>query len=137
MVWGLGRGAYQGINLHEFKVLGFQSARYHHTFSRLKPKHPAAKMVIGLLMLTAIPTVAGVSLGIAERDKKVDPEKEKQLLRKFKLSCWCEGKSKGKSKVHGGNIVLGEGKVCHPLSYLSLYFAGTILELVSPLLNCR
>ena len=63
-------------------------------------------------MLAAIPTVTGVAEGIAEKDKKIDPKREEQLLRKFNLSCWCEGKSKGKSDVHRGRVVLGEGKVC-------------------------
>ena len=75
-------------------------------------------MVIGLLMLAAIPTVTGVAEGIAERDKPNNPKKEEQLLRKFNISCWCEGKSEGKKEIHKGKVVLGEGKVCSLISCL-------------------
>jgi len=69
-------------------------------------------MVLGLLMLAAIPTVAGISLGISERSKPSTIKKEKELLRKFTLVCWCSGRGKGKIAIHHGEIVLGEGKVC-------------------------
>ena len=68
-------------------------------------------MVVGLLVLTAIPTVTAVAEAIAEKDKPKDGKLEKRLMRNFSLKCWCEGKSKGKSDIHGGNVVLGDGKV--------------------------
>ena len=68
-------------------------------------------MVVGLLVITAIPTVTAISQGIAEKDKPKDDRIEKRQMRKFNLTCWCEGKSKGKSDIHRGTIVLGEGKV--------------------------
>ena len=68
-------------------------------------------MVIGLLAITAIPTVTAIAEGIAEKDKPRDETLEKRQMRKFTLKCWCEGKSKGKSDIHGGAVVLGDGKV--------------------------
>ena len=68
-------------------------------------------MVVGLLVLTAIPTVTAVSQGISRKGEPKDDKTEKRQMRKFKLKCWCEGKSKGKSDIHEGAIVLGEGKV--------------------------
>lgn len=68
-------------------------------------------MVIGLLILTAIPTVTAIAEGIAEQGNQTGAKRDEQLMRKFNLYCWCEGKSKGKSDIHNGAIVLGEGKV--------------------------
>lgn len=68
-------------------------------------------MVVGLLVIAAIPTVTAVAEGIAEKDKPKNEKAEKRQMRKFNLSCWCEGSSKGKSDIHGSSIVLGEGKV--------------------------
>ena len=68
-------------------------------------------MVIGLLVIAAIPTVTAVAEGIAEKDKPKNDKFEKRRMRKFSLTCWCEGKSKGKSDINGGKVVLGEGKV--------------------------
>ena len=68
-------------------------------------------MVVGLLVLTAIPTVTAVAEAIAEKDKPKDKALEQRQMRRFGLSCWCEGKTKGKSDIHGAGIVLGEGKV--------------------------
>lgn len=82
-------------------------------------------MVVGLLVLAAIPTVTAVAEAIAEKDKPKDDKLEKRQMRKFNLTCWCEGKSKGKSDIHGGTIVLGDGKVCveQPLYW------GTLIHL--------
>ena len=68
-------------------------------------------MVIGLLAIAGIPTTIAICEGISEKNKPKDTKKEDQLLRKFTLSCWCDGKSPGKRDIHGGKIVIGDGKV--------------------------
>jgi hypothetical protein len=68
-------------------------------------------MVVGLLTITAIPTVIALSEAISERNKPKDEDKEKRQMRKFNLTCYCEGKSKGKSDIHEGTIVVGDEKV--------------------------
>ena len=69
-------------------------------------------MVIGLLVIAAIPTTIAIAEGISEqKNKNKDPKKEEKLLRKFTLKCWCEGKSPGKRDIHGGAVVIGDGKV--------------------------
>jgi hypothetical protein len=68
-------------------------------------------MVLGLLVITAIPTVTGVGLAVREQNREKAEASNEKLLRKFKLDCWCEGKGKAKEQVHGGNVVLGDGKV--------------------------
>ena len=75
-------------------------------------------MVIGLLAIAAIPTTIAIAEGISEKNKPKDPKKEERLLRKFTLSCWCDGKSPGKKDIHGGAVVVGDGKV----SWLSVCF---------------
>ena len=55
--------------------------------------------------------VAGTALAISESKKPKNDEIEKRQMRKFNLTCWCEGKSTGKADIHGGKIVLGDGKV--------------------------
>lgn len=67
--------------------------------------------MIGLLMLTSIPAVTGISLGISERSKPETLARERAQMRKFTLTCWCAGKSTGKSAIHGGDIVLGDNKM--------------------------
>ena len=70
-------------------------------------------MVIGLLTLAAIPSTIAIAEGISEQKNRNNAKKDEKRLRKFHLSCWCEGKSPGKSDVHQGMIVVGDEKVCH------------------------
>jgi len=69
-------------------------------------------MVIGLLALTGIPTTTGVAFAVQEQRRANAATNDEKLLRKFNLSCWCEGQGKASKQVHGGKVVLGEGKVC-------------------------
>ncbi len=73
-------------------------------------------MVLFFPILTAIPTVIGISEGIAEQRREKDgtstnPEVEKEQMRKFTLECYCEGKGRKAREVHGGSVVLRGGNV--------------------------
>lgn len=72
-------------------------------------------MVLFFPILTAIPTVIGVSEGIAhqraENDASSTTEAEKEQMRKFTLECYCGVKRKKAKEIHGGNVVLRNGKV--------------------------
>ena len=68
-------------------------------------------MVIGLLLIAAIPTVTAISEGIAEQDSQKEAKDDERFMRKFNMYCWCEGKSKGKSSIHKGRIVVGDEQV--------------------------
>jgi hypothetical protein len=70
--------------------------------------------MIGLLAITAIPTVTGVGQAISQRDKKHAPKSsahEERQMKRFHMWAWCEGKSPGKSEVHQGVVVAGGGRV--------------------------
>lgn len=72
-------------------------------------------MVLFFPIIAAIPTVIGVSEGIAyqrrENAASSTTEAEKEQMRKFTLECYCEGKGKRAREVHGGKVVLRKGKV--------------------------
>lgn len=71
-------------------------------------------MVLFFPLIAAIPTVIGVSEGIASqrRDASSAPAEEKEQLRKFALECCCEGKGRRAREVDGGRVVVRGGKVC-------------------------
>ena len=72
-------------------------------------------MVIGLLTLAAIPTTIGVAEGVNAEDKDNDAETssktEAERMRKFNLECYCESNSRKAKEIHGGKIVLRNGKI--------------------------
>lgn len=72
-------------------------------------------MVLFFPIIAAIPTVIGVSEGIAhqrgENDASSTTEAEKEQMRKFTLECYCGVKRKKAKEIHGGSVVLRNGKV--------------------------
>lgn len=73
-------------------------------------------MVLFFPLIAAIPTVIGVSEGVAQQRREnaaasTNPLVEKEQMRKFTLECYCDGKGRRAREVHGGRVVLREGKV--------------------------
>lgn len=68
-------------------------------------------MVLGLLTIAALPTTIGVAEGISSRNQEQDAEDNKELMRKFTLDCFCDAQSRKRGEIHGGRIVLRDGKV--------------------------
>jgi hypothetical protein len=70
-------------------------------------------MVLFLPLIGAIPTVIGVSEAVAaqRRNNDASPKDEKEQMRKFTLECYCDGKGRRAKEVHGGKVVLRDGKV--------------------------
>jgi hypothetical protein len=68
--------------------------------------------LVGLLTIVGIPSTIAISAAVNEQKKAIKAKKDERLMRKFTLTCWCEGKKKGNSNIHGGQIVVGDGKVC-------------------------
>ena len=64
-------------------------------------------MVLGLLAITAIPTVIGISEGVSAQKRQNENRTSDKLLRKFTLECYCEGKH----RINGGAVVLTDNKV--------------------------
>ena len=68
-------------------------------------------MVLGLLTIAAIPTTIGVAEGISSRNKEQDSANDEELMRKFTMECFCDASSRKRGEIHGGRIVLKDGKV--------------------------
>ena len=68
-------------------------------------------MVFGLLTIAALPTTIGVAEGISSRNKEKDATNDEELMRKFTLDCFCDAQSRKRGEVHGGRVVLRDGKV--------------------------
>ena len=68
-------------------------------------------MVLGLLAIAGIPTTIGVAEGISEGRKEKDPATEEERMRKFNLECFCEANNAKAKQLHGGQLVLREGKL--------------------------
>ncbi len=84
-------------------------------------------MVLFLPIIAAIPTVIGVSEAVAaQRRNDASPNDEKEQMRKFTLECYCDGKGRRAKEVHGGRVVLRDGKVS--------FFSNHIVTLVNYLL---
>ncbi|MCJ1479625.1 hypothetical protein MMC13_008311 [Lambiella insularis] len=67
--------------------------------------------MLGLLTITAIPTTIGIAEGVSAQKQQKQDASDANLLRKFTLNCWCEGKGKLREQVHGGQLMLRDGKV--------------------------
>ena len=69
-------------------------------------------MVIGLLILTAIPTVTGVALAHSGQKTAEQREKDAKRMAKFHIDVHCEVTTGPRTReVHGHRIVLKDGKV--------------------------
>lgn len=68
-------------------------------------------MVLGLLTIAALPTTIGVAEAVSAQRRENEKTNDETLLRKFKMECWCEGTGRTMDQVHGGEVVLGNGKV--------------------------
>lgn len=65
-------------------------------------------MVIGLLALTAIPTVTGVANAVSQQQKQAQDAK---LSQKCNLLCYCEARSSRASQIHGKPLWLCNDKL--------------------------
>ena len=68
-------------------------------------------MVFGLLTIAALPTAIGVAEGISSRNHEKDAANDEELMRKFTLDCFCDARSRKRGEIHGGRVVLRDGKV--------------------------
>lgn len=87
-------------------------------------------MVLFFPIIAAIPTVIGISEGIAEKNRakggvSTDPLIEKEQMRKFTLECYCDQNSRRAKEVHGGKVVLRDGKVILRLNMLGSWLTAS------------
>ena len=70
-----------------------------------------SNMVIGLLFLTAIPTVTGVAQGVSQQRAQNAEKADEKRMAKFNLDANCETKSSRAKDIRGKRVVLRNGKV--------------------------
>lgn len=70
--------------------------------------------MLGLLTLTAIPTVIGVSQGVSQQRAQNASKADEKRMAKFNLEAQCESRSTRAREVQGKRVVLRDGKVDTP-----------------------
>lgn len=68
-------------------------------------------MVLGLLILTSIPTVTGVAQAISAQKSRDERKKDEKRMKKFYVDIYCDAKSSRLGEVHEHRLVLEGGKV--------------------------
>ncbi|KIY02102.1 uncharacterized protein Z520_02240 [Fonsecaea multimorphosa CBS 102226] len=68
-------------------------------------------MVIGLLILTSIPTVTGVAQAIHGQKKHKEREKDARRMQKFYIDVYCEAQSSRTREIHDKRLVLRDDRV--------------------------
>jgi hypothetical protein len=67
-------------------------------------------IMIGMLAVTAIPTVIGVSEGVSEQRKADKAKTDERRMAKFHLDASCEGNLERAKSVRGKRAVVRDGK---------------------------
>jgi hypothetical protein len=68
-------------------------------------------MVIGLLILTAIPTVTGVAQAISGQKTREERQKDENRMKKFHIDIHCEADSARTTGIHDKRLVLRDDRV--------------------------
>lgn len=68
-------------------------------------------MVIGLLILTSIPTVTGVAQAISAQKTRDERQKDEKRMKKFHIDVYCEAVSSRTKEIHEKRLVLRDDRV--------------------------
>jgi hypothetical protein len=68
-------------------------------------------MVIGLLAITAIPTVTGVAMGVSEQRKANERKMDARRMARFNIDIETSGETQEEDEIRGKRIVLRDNKV--------------------------
>lgn len=68
-------------------------------------------MVIGLLILTSIPTVTGVAQAISAQKTRDERQKDEKRMKKFHIDVYCEAVSSRTKEIHDKRLVLRDDKI--------------------------
>lgn len=77
---------------------------------RLSLHHPP-NMVIGLLILTSIPTVTGVAQAMSAQKTTEQRQKDERRMKKFHIDVHCEADGSRINEIHGKRLVLRDDRV--------------------------
>jgi hypothetical protein len=67
--------------------------------------------MIGLMAITAIPTVTGIGFGVSEQRKENSRMQDETRMAKFFMSVYCEGDTEKARNLNGQRAVLRDNKV--------------------------
>jgi hypothetical protein len=67
-------------------------------------------MVIGLLAITAIPTVTGISLASSEQRKANQRKEDNRRMMKFNIQVECDGDTDDDRELNGKSVVVRNEK---------------------------
>lgn len=68
-------------------------------------------MVIGLLIITAIPTVTGIAQAVSAQKNRDQREKDERRMKKFYVDVRCAGDSRQAKVLNNGRIVLRQDRL--------------------------
>jgi hypothetical protein len=68
-------------------------------------------MVIGLLILTAIPTVTGVAQAISAQKTREERQKDERRMKKFNIDVHCNAESPYTKDIHDRRVVLRDDRL--------------------------
>lgn len=68
-------------------------------------------MVIGLLIVTAIPTVTGIAQAVHAQRNREERLKDEKRMKKFNIDVSCEVESSRTKELHGKRLVLKDDRV--------------------------
>lgn len=68
-------------------------------------------MVIGLLVLTSIPAVTGISLAVSQQRAYIARRLDEQRMRKFNVSVYCDSPSSRTKEIHNKMLILQNERV--------------------------
>ena len=67
--------------------------------------------VIGLMILTAIPTVTGIGQAVYGQKEQKQREKDARRMQKFYIDVFCEAQSSRTREIHGNRLILKGNRV--------------------------
>ena len=86
-------------------------------------------MVIGLLLITSIPTVTGIAQAISAQKTKEQREKDADRMKKFHIDVYCDANSSRVGEIHKHRLVLKNDRVwIGPVEALNPSPAGYVAE---------
>ena len=68
-------------------------------------------MVLGLFIITAIPTVTGIGQAYSAQKTHEERQKDEKRMKKFHIDVCCEAQSSRTKEIHEGRLVLKDDKV--------------------------
>lgn len=100
------------IYLGPIKIFSIQVIQHPRQNTQTEQEAKNSIMVIGLLAITAIPTVTGVAFGVSEQRKANTRMQDEKRMAKFYMQVYCEGDSEKAQSLNGRRAVLRDNKVC-------------------------